>query len=378
MPSSRYLFGVLPWYSVLIVCGICAALLWCSREEKRLGLPADTTVDLALWTVPLGVVGARLYYVAFSWDMFRDDLISILEVWHGGLAIYGAILGGVLAVALFAWRKKLPFLTLADMIVPGLALAQAIGRWGNFFNMEAYGLPVTNPAWQFFPFAVLIPEGSGQVWHMATFFYESLWDLGVFVTLARMRKHLRRPGDTLLWYLLLYGGGRLVIEGLRMDSLMTTGGSVRVSQMLSVCLCLVVLAIFAARMIGRPRGRQWLTGGLGLLAGIALLLLPTPAESFWGARTAWAALWLISLTALGLGLGGSLSLRRRVLTLVPLVLLAGSAAVSAAFAVRGIGGAEMSMALCLCFSAAVIAAAAWFYPEPMSRGDAQAQASAGK
>lgn len=378
MPSSRYLFGVLPWYSVLIICGICAALLWCSREEKRLGLPADTTVDLALWVVPLGVVGARLYYVAFSWDMFRDDLISILQVWHGGLAIYGAILGGVLATALFAWRKKLSFLTLADMIVPGLALAQAIGRWGNFFNMEAYGLPVTNPAWQFFPLAVLIPEGGGQVWHMATFFYESLWDLGVFVTLALMRKHLRRPGDTLLWYLLLYGGGRLVIEGLRMDSLMSTDGSVRVSQMLSVCLCLAVLVIFAVRLIGRPQGRQWLTGGLGLLAGAALLLLPAPAESFWGSRAAWAALWLVSLTAIGLGLGGGLSLRRRLLALLPLGLLAGSAAVSMAFAVRGVSGAEVSTVLCLCFTSAMIAAAAWLYPAPLTRDAAHAPASAGK
>lgn len=101
MPSSRLIFGVIPWYSFLIVCGICVALLWCSREEKRLGLPKDTTVDLALCVVPCGIVGARLYYVFFAWDMFKDNLLSILYVWQGGVAIYGGIIGGVLAALVF-------------------------------------------------------------------------------------------------------------------------------------------------------------------------------------------------------------------------------------------------------------------------------------
>ena len=107
MPSSRLILGIVPWYSVLIVSGICVALFLCTREEKRLGLKEDTTVDLALYVIPSGIVGARLYYVAFSWPMFRDDPLSILKIWNGGLAIYGAILGGLIGVCLFSWRRRI-------------------------------------------------------------------------------------------------------------------------------------------------------------------------------------------------------------------------------------------------------------------------------
>ena len=158
MPASRYIFGTLPWYSVTMVCAILSALLLAQGEEIRRGLPKDTVVDLALWLIPCGIIGARLYYVAFTWNLFRENPIAILEIWKGGLAIYGGLIGGFLAALVFARRRKLNLLTLADMIVPGLALAQCIGRWGNYFNMEAYGLPITNPAFQFFPMAVLIPH----------------------------------------------------------------------------------------------------------------------------------------------------------------------------------------------------------------------------
>ena len=134
---------------------------------------------------------------------------------------------------------------LGDCICPGLALAQAIGRWGNFFNMEAYGLPITEPALQFFPIAVNIPSDGG--WHMATFFYESVWDAGVFLVLWLTRRKHHRDGDGLLWYLLLYGSGRLLIEGLRMDSLMSPGGGLRVSQLLSLLLCLAVCLVLIGR-----------------------------------------------------------------------------------------------------------------------------------
>ena len=207
MPASRYIFGTLPWYSVTMVSAIVVAILLALREEKRRGLPKDTVIDLALWLIPCGIVGARLYYVAFTWDLFRSRPLAILEIWKGGLAIYGALIAGVLAALVFSRRRKLSLLTLVDMVVPGLALAQCIGRWGNYFNMEAYGLPITNPAWQFFPAGVLIPENGQPVWHMATFFYESLWDLGVFIALQSLRKHCRRPGDLTCWYVVLYGAG---------------------------------------------------------------------------------------------------------------------------------------------------------------------------
>ena len=252
-PASRYLVGTLPWYSVLIVAGICAALFVASREEKRLGLPRDTTVDLALWAIPFGIVGARLYYVAFAWDVFRSDPVIILKIWQGGLAIYGGILGGFLAGVLFCRRRHLPLTKIMDMVAPALPLAQAIGRWGNYFNMEAYGAPITNPAWQFFPIGVLIPSATGGTWHMATFFYESVWDLAIFLILMLTRRRMRRSGDVFLWYVSLYGAGRYVIEGFREDSLML--GSLRVSQLLSLGLCVGAFVILALRAIRLHRSR---------------------------------------------------------------------------------------------------------------------------
>ena len=243
IPYSRYIFGSLPWYGVLIVCGIVAAITLCIHEEKRLSLKPDTVIDAAFWVIPCGIIGARLYYVAFQWEIFAPDPMSILRLWEGGLAIYGGVLGGLLGVLLFSWRRKLNPLTLTDMIVPGLALAQSIGRWGNYFNMEAYGREIMNPAWQFFPIGVQIPAGDGYVWHMATFFYESSWNLLVFLLLwFVIRKHSKVIGTTTLWYMLLYGTGRFFIEGLRMDSLMS--GSLRISQVLSL-----VLVLFAAVML---------------------------------------------------------------------------------------------------------------------------------
>lgn len=244
-PSSRLFLGLLPWYSVLIVTGICLALWLSIRQEKRLGLPKDTVVDLALWVIPLGIIGARIYYVAFAWDTFAPNPISILYIWRGGMAIYGGIIGGFIGIVLFAHREHLPLASLTDMIAPGLALAQAIGRWGNYFNMEAYGAEITHAAWKFFPVGVFIPAAGGGTWHMATFFYESLWDALVFVTLMLSRPRMRRSGDTTLWYFLLYGSGRLVIEGLRTDSLMAS--SLRVSQLLSALLCLGVVIVFVLR-----------------------------------------------------------------------------------------------------------------------------------
>ncbi len=252
IPPSRYIWGALPWYSVLIVCGICVAMFLCSREEKRLHLPQDTMLDLALRAVPCGIIGARVYYVAFSWDHFKDDPLSALYIWQGGLAIYGAVIGGLIAVVLFARRRKLSPLLLTDLIVPGLALAQGIGRWGNYFNMEAYGRPITDARWQFFPIGVLIPQGGSHVWYMATFFYESMWDVSVFCVLwFLIRKRSRRPGAVTLWYMLLYGLGRFFIEGLRTDSLML--GPVRFSQALSLALVAVSSAILITRHFRHAR-----------------------------------------------------------------------------------------------------------------------------
>ena len=162
VPYSRYLFGFIPWYSFLIVTGAAIAIILAVHEEKKLRLKKDTVVDFALVVLPFGILGARIYYVLFSWESFKDNLLSILKIWEGGK------------------KKKMHFPTLCDIIAPGLVLAQAIGRWGNYFNQEAYGLCVTNESLQFFPFAVQIQTENGLQWHMATFFYESVWNFLIF------------------------------------------------------------------------------------------------------------------------------------------------------------------------------------------------------
>ena len=228
--KERLLFGFIPIYGLLIALGILLAVVLCHRQEKEKGLPTDTAFDLALWVVPFAIVGARLYYVAFQWANYKDNLLSIFYIWEGGMAIYGGIIGGVLGGLIMSRRKKLPFPKLADMVAPVLLLGQCIGRWGNFVNGEAYGYAIQNPAFWFFPVAVNI-DG---VWHMATFFYESLWNFIGFLILWLNRKKVRRDGNVFLCYLVWYGLGRGVIEGLRTDSLMW--GPLRVSQWLSVVL----------------------------------------------------------------------------------------------------------------------------------------------
>ncbi len=240
--TDRPSFGGVSVYGLLIALAVLVGVKLCSLNEKRLGLPKDTAYDVALWCVPMALVGARLYYVAFQWDMYKDNLLSILYVWQGGLAIYGGVIGGILGALLLARVKHISFWSLCDMTVPSLLLGQAIGRWGNFFNGEAYGNPVLNTALQFFPYAVNV---SGN-WYQATFFYESAWDLAGFLVLWLTRKKWK-TGDGLPLYFLVYGLGRVWIEGLRSDSLMM--GGIRVSQLLSA----VMVAAAAVYLFFRHR-----------------------------------------------------------------------------------------------------------------------------
>ena len=244
--NTFQLFGLtVHWYGVIIACAIALAVLLAARREARLGLPKDTALDLALLGVPAAIVGARLYFVAFSWAHYRDDPVSALYIWQGGMAIYGGIIGGVLAGWLYGRRKGLPFLRLADLAAPSIALGQAVGRWANFVNQEAYGRAVAH-AWQRrFPIAVFI-QADG-LWHYATFFYESLWCLLVALLLLALerRGRLRRAGDAFLAYVFLYALERAFVEGLRTDSLYL--GPLRVSQALSVLALLVSAGLWIAR-----------------------------------------------------------------------------------------------------------------------------------
>ncbi len=301
---SRYIVGNLPWYSVLIVTGIALAVWLASREEQRLGLPKDTMVDLALTAVPLGMVGARLYYVLMSWELFADDPIRILYIWEGGIAIYGAVLGGLLGVLWYARKKKLRCAMLTDIIVPGLLLAQAIGRWGNYFNMEAYGVQITDPKLQFFPAAVLIPSAEGYTWYAATFFYESVWNLLGFGALWKLRGKAKETGDMTLWYMLIYGAGRFVIEQLRMDSLYL--GPLRVSQYVSLLICAIAAAVIVIRLC-RKNGKAHALAGISCalwllrwfvlenIALYALCMIAAAAVAFVLVRNNRKAVWWMSL-----------------------------------------------------------------------------------
>ncbi|MBQ7519795.1 MAG: prolipoprotein diacylglyceryl transferase [Clostridia bacterium] len=235
-------------YGLLIAAAIAIGVALMSREEKRLGLPRDLAIDLALCVIPAALVGARIYYVIFRWEIYRNNLLSALYFWQGGLAIYGGVIGGFIGLWLLSKKRHLKLLTLLDVAAPVVILGQAIGLWGNFFNGEAYGSPVTDPAWQFFPFAVYADGG----WRLATFFYESCWNLLGFILLWLYRKRARREGNVFFCYLAWYGLGRAFIEGLRADSLMW--GPVRVSQALSLALCIGSMAIFLYRNKKQPTG----------------------------------------------------------------------------------------------------------------------------
>ncbi len=255
------------FYGVLMALGVLLGVLLASRREKRVGVPPETTLNLALIAVPISIVCARLYYVAFEWDMYRGDLLSILNVRRGGLAIYGAVIGGVIAGLIYSRWKKVGFWRLADLAAPSLALGQSIGRWGNFLNEEAYGIAIANPKYQFFPAAVYIAEDGA--WHAATFFYESMWCFLIlaFLLFAERKRFFRRSGDIFLWYAFLYALERGAVEGLRTDSLYW--GTVRVSQLLSLLVIFAVAVVFALRA---KKGLIWRFTGPVLCLSAAVLV----------------------------------------------------------------------------------------------------------
>ena len=221
------------------------AVVLASLREKRLGIPKETGIDLALVGIPTAIVCARLYYVLFSWQAYAADPVRALYIWEGGMAIYGGIIGGVLAGWLYGRKKKLPFLRLADLAAPSIALGQGIGRWGNFVNQEAYGAAVAHAWQQRFPIGVFI-QADGM-WHYATFFYESAWCLLIVALLliAERKRQMNREGDIFLAYVFLYALERALVEGLRTDSLYL--GPLRVSQLLSLAALIVCAIILLKR-----------------------------------------------------------------------------------------------------------------------------------
>lgn len=248
---NRIAFASISWYALLIVSAIVIGYLISSKEARRQDLPHDFILDFLLLAVPLGLIGARLYYVFFRFSDYSEDLLSVLFIHEGGLAIYGGIIGGIIAARIVCRRQKVPVMQLLDIIAPSLVLGQAIGRWGNYINMEAYGLRISEEYLQFFPFAVEIPIGQVWYWHLATFFFEFCADLTIFGILLVLRRKRRHTGDVFLWYLLLYTSARTVIEGLRDDSLTFISDFLRISQVFSGIAAVAVVFYFFHRIRDR-------------------------------------------------------------------------------------------------------------------------------
>ncbi len=222
-PIAFKIFGIeVAWYGILISLGILFGIIVATYRAKKEDLYNDIIIDLALIAVPAAIIGARAYYVIFSWDFYKQNPKEIFNIRQGGLAIHGAIIAGVLIGYLFCRYKKVKFWTLADVCAPGIILGQAIGRWGNFINQEAHGGPTD------LPWGIKI---NGVKVH-PTFLYESLWNFGVFSFLLYYSNKKKYEGQIFIFYLILYSVARYFIEGLRTDSLML--GSFRVAQLISI------------------------------------------------------------------------------------------------------------------------------------------------
>lgn len=225
------------WYGICIMTGVVLAVWLAMKEAPRKKINPDHVSDFILWAFPIALIGARLYYVAFAWD----EVDNIFAIWEGGIAIYGGLIAGALVMLVFSRYHFINLLDFMDIAVPGVMLAQSLGRWGNFFNQEAYGKIVDQL--NYLPAFIRNQMYIDGHYRVPTFLYESLWNLLGFSLLmaVRHRGWLKR-GEPTAFYLVWYGCGRFVIEGLRTDSLMLSG--LRVSQWLSVLILALGLGLF--------------------------------------------------------------------------------------------------------------------------------------
>lgn len=244
------IFNVMNWYGFLIGMGFIIAIIFSSKLAKHRGLDKQFPYEIIYFVLPLSIIGARAYYVIFNgvplfWEAF--------QIWNGGLAIYGGVIGGAIGGIIYCLIKKQNILATADVVAPVLILGQAIGRWGNFINKEVYGFVVTDPLFQWFPFAVPIESFSGDVtWHLATFFYESFFDLiGFFVLVFILRRTKNHKGVVGCAYLIYYGIARYFLEGLRIPEyiLYIPNTNFPVSQLVSLISIALGLIGLAAILI---------------------------------------------------------------------------------------------------------------------------------
>jgi len=238
------------WYSVIIIAGIIIGMILANKEADRLGLKKDIITDLMVFVIPIAIVFARIYYVTFEWKQYVNQPFSeLFAVWNGGIAIHGAIIGSVLTVIIYTHIKKISFWQIVDILAPSLILGQAIGRWGNFMNQEAYGGPISENTYnnfhQYLPDFIMNQMTIDGVMYHPTFLYESFWNIIVFIFLVILRKFNPLRGEIFLTYAMLYSIGRFVIEGMRMDSLYM--GEWRVAQLVSVLLVIGAIALIVYR-----------------------------------------------------------------------------------------------------------------------------------
>ena len=226
------IFGVdIMWYGILMATGMILGVLLALKEAKRVGIDEDDVLNLALIAIPSGLLGARLYYVIFNWSYYSQNVSEILNFRGGGMAIHGALIGGILAGFIYTKIKGIYFFKMADAVMLGIPLAQAIGRWGNYINGEAHGGPTD------LPWGIMV---DGMKVH-PTFLYESIWDLGIFIFLWLFRKNKKYEGQLAITYIILYSIGRFFIEGLRTDSLMI--GPLRMAQVISLVAIIICLLL---------------------------------------------------------------------------------------------------------------------------------------
>lgn len=250
-PGRSFPIGPLTvhYYGLIIAIGLILAVSYASRRCKEFGVSEDDLLDGVLWVTPFAILCARAYYCIFSWQEYAADPISVLYIWNGGLAIYGGVLGAVIGVIVFCRIKKIRLGTILDMVALGFLIGQSIGRWGNFFNREAFGA-----ATDAFSRMGLYNTVTGQwEYYHPTFLYESLWNLCGFLLLHFLSKKRRYDGQVALGYCAWYGLGRAVIEGLRMDSLYW--GPFRVSQMLAAISCVCAVGVLLWQHF-RPHSRE--------------------------------------------------------------------------------------------------------------------------
>ena len=237
------------WYGIIIAFGIYLATTLADREATRKGYRKDFIIDLVFWAVPLGFVGARLYYILFEWQYYLANPAEIIQIWHGGIAIYGGVIAGAATVYWFTKKEKVSFALLLDILAPVVLLAQSIGRWGNFTNQEAHGEATTRAFLEglHLPNFIIEQMNINGTYYQPTFLYESLWSfIGVLILFYLRRRKGVKVGEIAAGYLIWYSFGRFFIEGMRTDSLWMFN-VIRISQLVSIVLFLLGIGLIIVR-----------------------------------------------------------------------------------------------------------------------------------